>query len=134
MLRRFYPAAWDAVWHERLRGLSRRIGDDSVERMRAALAFAREVALDDRQRITAFTLDLARAVAQADLAFLADVRGARREMEERVRSVGGRSEHALGSGMPAWADETLRLGSSTGLDASTELLPAPARPAASELP
>ena len=127
VLRRFYPAAWDAAWHERLAELSRRIGADSVDRMRAALAFSREVALDDRRRITAFTLELARAVAQADLVFLAEVRGARREVEQRVRAAGGRSERALGRGMPAWAGETLRLGSSTGLDSSTELLPAPAR-------
>jgi hypothetical protein len=126
VLRRFYPAAWDAAWHERLIGLSRRIGKDSVERMRAALAFARETALDDRGRITAFALDLARAVARADLAFLAEIREARREMEERVRTLDGRSERPLGRGMPVWAAETLRLGSSTGLDSSTELLPAPA--------
>jgi methylmalonyl-CoA mutase cobalamin-binding subunit len=127
VLRRFYPSAWDADWHEGLTRLSRRIGEDSVGRMREALAFVRGVALDDRRRITEFTLELARGVAQADLAFLADARAARRAMEARVAAAGGRPRRALGHGMPAWAAETGRLGSSTGLEASTELLPAPSR-------
>jgi len=127
VLRRFYPAGWDPVWHERLLAFSRAVGVDSVERMRRALAFVREVALHHRTSIHAFTLDLVQGVARADLALLATVKGLRREMETRVRAAGGRPTRPLGQGMPAWAAETGRLGNSVGLDASTELLPAPPR-------
>jgi len=127
VLRRFYPSCWDAPWHEQLTQLSRRIGADSVERMREALAFVRDVSLDDRRRIKLFTLDLARRVAQADLAFLAAVRGARAAMQARVFAAGGRPRRPLGRGMPAWAGEAGRLGSSAGLQTSTELLPPPSR-------
>jgi radical SAM family protein len=135
VLRRFYPSQWHESWHASLVGLSRAIGEDSVARMREALGFVRGVALDDRRRIKEFTLELARAVTRADLVLLAEVRRARRAMEERVRSAraaGGRRR--LGAGMPAWAAETSRLGSSAGLDLSTELLPAPARSAPTEEP
>jgi hypothetical protein len=128
VLRRFYPSLWDPGWHASLVELSRAIGADSVARMRAALAFVRGVALDDRARIKAFTLDMTRAIARADLALLAQVRKARRAIEERVLAGGARLERPLGAGMPAWAGESFRLGNSAGRDWSTELLPAPASP------
>ena len=128
VLRRFYPSLWDQDWHASLVGLSRAIGSDSVTRMRDALAFVRDVPLDDRARIKAFTLDMARAVARADLALLAQVRLARRAIEQRVLTAGARVGRRLGEGMPAWAGESWRLGSSAGRDWSTELLPAPATP------
>jgi hypothetical protein len=129
VLRRFYPSLWDKDWHASLLDLSRTIGTDSVARMREALSFVGCVALDDRARIKAFTLEMARAVARADLSLLAQVRRARSAIEQRVRAAGARVGRPLGAGMPAWAGESWRLGSSAGRDSSTELLPAPAAPA-----
>ena len=93
VLRRFYPAAWDAAWHERLTELSRRHRRSTRWSACARRSpSSREVALDDRRRITAFTLELARAVAQRGPRVPGGKCGVlRREMEERVRAAGGRS-------------------------------------------
>jgi hypothetical protein len=90
-----------------------------------SMGFATRVDLGDRAAILDYTVALARGVARADLAFLARARGLRWEMEERARGAGGRPGRSFGKGMPAWAAETGRLGSSVGLEISTELLPAP---------
>jgi radical SAM superfamily enzyme YgiQ (UPF0313 family) len=124
VLRFFYPAAWDPEWHARLRALSREVGRHSVERMRSALAFVRSVDPYDEAAVKAFTLELAREVARADLRFMARIQGVRREMEARIEAHGGpvvrrRKAHA------PWAAETGRLGSSVGLGVSTEVLPQP---------
>jgi anaerobic magnesium-protoporphyrin IX monomethyl ester cyclase len=127
VLRFFHPGAWDPRWHARLIELSRDIGRHSVDRMRAALAFVRATNPYDQSGVKAFTLELAREVARADLSFIGRIRVLRREMEARV----GACTRALASrparsDAPPWAAETGRLGSSTGLELSTELLP-PAR-------
>ena len=50
----------------------------------------------------------------------------RREMERRILGGAGRRlATTYGRGMPPWAAESLRLGSSVGLELSTEALPAP---------
>ena len=50
----------------------------------------------------------------------------RREMERRILGRAGRRlATTYGRGMPPWAAESLRLGSSVGLELSTEALPAP---------
>ncbi len=155
MLRHFYPTAWDAAWHERVRDFSRRVGLDSVSAMRSAFDFVQTVALDDHAGVKAFTLSLSRQVARADLAFVAECKALRREMERRVGIVrqtpdsSGDGDTMEGGRLP-WAAETSRLGaltspsgtvtapsgaltaplgaltSSVGLDLATERLPVPA--------
>lgn len=126
VLRRFFPECWDEAWQERLVDFSRRVGRDSVARMREALAFVRQADLYAHAAVKAFTLDLARRVSRADLAFLTECKQLRREMERRVleRSA-GRLATTYGAGMPPWAAESFRLGHSVGLELSTEVLPAP---------
>src|SRR5262249_27860815 len=89
--------------------------------MREALAFAREVDLGDSAAVNTFTLALARRVARADLAFLGEIKALRRELQRRV----GETRSRFGRGMPPWAAETARLGTSVGREISTEVLPAP---------
>jgi hypothetical protein len=126
VMRFFYPGAWDPGWHARLLELSRDVARHSVGRMRAALAFVRSADPRDEAGVKAFTLDLARDVARADLLFLSRVKAARREMEARVSACGGRlASGGTDSQAPPWAAETGRLGSSIGLELSTELLPQP---------
>ncbi|HET9317177.1 MAG TPA: radical SAM protein, partial [Vicinamibacteria bacterium] len=126
VMRFFYPQAWDPEWQARLRELSEDVARHGVSRMRSALAFARSVETEDHGAVKAFTLELARDVARADLSFIGRVKALRREMEARILACGGR----LGRpdprvAAPPWAAESARLGSSIGLELSTELLPAP---------
>ena len=126
VMRFFHPAAGDPAWHTRLRHLSREIALDSVARMRSALAFVRSADLRDSEAAKAFTLELARDVGRADLGFIGRIKAARREMEARIEAAGGAApRRPEASAMPPWAAETGRLGSSIGLELSTELLPAP---------
>jgi len=125
VMRRFYPRSWDEAWQERVVSFSRAVGEDTVARLREALAFVERVDLADRGTIHAFALTLARGVARADLALLGEVKSLRREMEARVRSAGAAPARPFGRGMPVWAAETARLASSVGLEASNELLPSP---------
>jgi anaerobic magnesium-protoporphyrin IX monomethyl ester cyclase len=126
VVRAFYPEASDPEWHAGLVALSREIGEDSVARMREALAFVHAVDPYDQAAVKAFTLALARGVSRADLAFVARIKAWRREMERRVRSAGGSlvARASAHGGLP-WAAETGRLGSSVGLEVSTEQLPQP---------
>jgi radical SAM superfamily enzyme YgiQ (UPF0313 family) len=129
VMRYFYPAAWDPGWQARLRGLSREVALHSVRQMRSALAFARSTELHDQAAVKGFTLELAREVARADLAFIGRVKALRREMEARIDGCGGPlTKHRAQVAMPPWAAESERLGSSIGLELSTELLPQPHRP------
>ena len=128
VMRFFYPDAWGPRWHAALLALSRDVGEHSVRQMRSGLAFVRSTDPYDHGAIKAFTLELAREVACADLAFIRRIKAMRREMETRVRACGGAlmpkpPRHSA----PPWAAETARLGSSTGLELSTELLPPPVR-------
>jgi len=125
VLKRFHPDGWDDDYGARLEAFSRGVGTDTVKHVREALAFAREVALDDRAAVHGFTLALARKVSQSDLELLGRVKALRREMEERA----GRSNRLTSNVLPArpWAAETARLGTSVGREISTEVLPAPAR-------
>jgi anaerobic magnesium-protoporphyrin IX monomethyl ester cyclase len=128
VMRFFYPEAWDPEWHARLRALSRNVALHSVSRMRTALAFVRSADLDDHGACKAFTLELARDVARADLAFLGRVKAFRREMEARIEACGGAVATSRPTTAPPWAAESARLGSSIGLELSTELLPEPQQP------
>ena len=129
VMRRFYPAAWDAPWHAGLRTLSRDVAVHGLTQMRTALAFVRGADLRDQGGVKAFTLELAREVARADLAFIGRVKAVRREMEARIAACGGPlTGHRTPVGMPPWAAETGRLGSSIGLELSTEQLPEPHLP------
>jgi hypothetical protein len=66
-------------------------------------------------------------VARADLAFVGRVKALRREMEARIEAAGGPLTRREGPApAPPWAAESARLGSSIGLELSTELLPQPA--------
>lgn len=126
VFRHFYSECWDEAWQARLVDFSRRVGLDTVARMREAAAFAAGCDLDDRAGVGAYTLELARGVARADLALLAEVKALRRGMEDRVEAARGhRPVNAGRAPMPVWAAETARLGSSTGRELSAELLPAP---------
>ncbi|HSL72394.1 MAG TPA: hypothetical protein VK864_19255, partial [Longimicrobiales bacterium] len=124
--RHFYPECWDAGWQARLVDFSRRVGRDSVALMRKAHAFATNEDIYDGVRVKAFTLDLARQVARADLAFVTECKALRRELEQRVLSrAGARLRQTYARGLPVWAAESLRLSSSVGRNVSTEVLPAP---------
>jgi anaerobic magnesium-protoporphyrin IX monomethyl ester cyclase len=125
VLRFFYPAAWDPRFNAELVELSRDVGLHSVRLMRAALAFVRATDPRDHGAVKAFALELAREVARADLAFVGRIKAARREMERRVAACGASGRRQAAS-PPPWAAETARLGTSVGLEASTELLPRPA--------
>lgn len=128
MVRHFYPDAWDAAWQARIIDFSRRVGLDSVNAMRAAFAFVQRVALDDHAGVKAFTLELSRRVARADLAFVTECKSLRRELERRVGSSREARSASLEGGRLPWAAETARLGglnSSVGLDIATERLPIP---------
>lgn len=125
VLRHFYPGAWDAELGARLLRLSRAVGEGSVARMREAVSFARGASLSDRRGAQAFLLDLTRRVAREDLSLLGEVKALRRELERRAGLARARGRE-FGEGMPAWAAETGRLGSSVGRGVSTEVLPAPA--------
>jgi radical SAM superfamily enzyme YgiQ (UPF0313 family) len=125
-MRFFYPLAWDAEWQARLVELSRDVAHDTVTRMRSGLAFVRSVDPYDQAGVKGFTLELARQVARADLAFVGRVKALRREMEARIDACGGPiKKRREGGEPPPWAAESARLGSSIGYEASTELLPAP---------
>lgn len=128
VMHRFYPDCWDAEWERRVRDFSRRVGLDSVSTLRDALTFVESGSLYDHEEVKRFTLALARRVARADLALLTECKALRREMERRIASLGAevRASSHEGGRLP-WAAETGRLGSSTGLEISSELLPAPSR-------
>jgi radical SAM superfamily enzyme YgiQ (UPF0313 family) len=127
-MRFFYPGAWDPEWQARLVALSREVGLDSVRRMRTGVAFVRSADPYDQAAAKEFTLELARGVAHADLAYVGRVKAVRREMEARIEACGGPlTRRRPRVEAPPWAAETARLGSSIGFEASTELLPAPLR-------
>lgn len=90
VLRFFHKGAWDPAWHESLVALSRDVGCHSVRQMRSALAFVRSSNLWDHEEVNAFTLELAREVASADLAFVGRFKAFREEMEARAAACGGR--------------------------------------------
>jgi radical SAM superfamily enzyme YgiQ (UPF0313 family) len=139
VMRRFYPDCWDKAWHAGLVDLSRRIGINSVMRMRQAHEFVSSVDLSDNERVKAFTLELARRINRADLGFVQEIKQLRREMELRIGTAetaetAGTAEGAVGAGevegaevaeAPVWAAETVRLSRSVGKELSTEILPAP---------
>jgi radical SAM superfamily enzyme YgiQ (UPF0313 family) len=126
LMRRFYPSAWDEEWHERVVDYSRRVAFDSMDGLRRALSFVRHEDVRDAARVNAFTATLARRVARADLAFVTECKSLRRELEDRIRARAGREFGAVvAADLPPWAAETGRLGSSVGLEVSTELLPRP---------
>jgi radical SAM superfamily enzyme YgiQ (UPF0313 family) len=126
VVRHFFPQCSDPAFHARMTGLSQRIGHDSVARMREAHAFVTTEDVYDSDCVKAFTLELTRRVARADLAFVSECKALRREMEQRVVTrARDRLERTFGQGMPPWAAESFRLGSSVGREVSTEILPAP---------
>jgi len=79
-----YGERRDPNLHDRLVGMSRSIGLDSVENLRRALRFVRNVDPYDHDSVKAFTLELARNVADSDLRFIAEIKAARRYLDERV--------------------------------------------------
>lgn len=126
VLRHFYRAAWDPEWQAELTAFSRCVGEDTVERMRRAVAFIGAGHWQDRSAVKSFALDLAREVAAADLRLLKEAKRIRREMEARILSVASPERlRPAGPSAPPWAAETARLGTSVGLELSTEILPAP---------
>lgn len=126
LMRRFYPAGWDEGWQARLLDYSRRVAMDGMRGLREALAFVRGDDVFDDERVKAFTTALARRVARADLAFVAECRALRRELEGRIRSrAGGVFESVMAMDAAPWAAETRRLASSVGMEVSTEVLPRP---------
>lgn len=128
VMRFFYPRAWDPEWHGSLLELSRDVARHGVGRMRAALAFVRATDPTDMTAVKSFTLELAREVSRADLEFVGRIKARRKEMEARIAAGGGpRARWGTRSSALPWAAESARLGSSVGLEVSTELLPGPFR-------
>jgi len=126
VMRFFYPEAWDPQWQARLLDLSREVGLHSVGQMRRALAFVRSADPRDHRAVKAFTLELAREVARSDLGYIGSIKALRREMEARIEACGGPlTSPGPRPDSPPWAAESARLGSSIGLELSTELLPEP---------
>ncbi len=125
VMRRFYPVCWDPAWQSRLTSLSGRIGRDSVGRMREALDFATKADIYNHRIVHSFTRRLTRELLLADLQFVAEIKGARREMERRVLEGGGPVVSGPARERAPWAAESLRLGASVGRDLSTEILPSP---------
>lgn len=127
VMRRFHPGCWDPEWHRDLQEMSRSIGLNSVALMREALHFAAVADLGARAAVKRFAVDLSRRVARADLRFVQEIKGKRREMERRIRDATGRgiAAPASASSLPVWAAETGRLASSVGSGFATELLPEP---------
>jgi hypothetical protein len=96
--------------------------------MREAVRFVRRTSPREGEAVKNVALELARRVARADLGFVAEIKDRRREMERRVleaRGVDASRSTSLENGRPPWAAESERLGSSVGLELSTEILPAP---------
>lgn len=128
VVRRFHPGAVDTSWQRRMVDFSRRVAADSVARMREAVAFVARADVHDSALVKAFTLDLARGVARADLGLVRECKALRRELEARVLDVrAGGASTSWNRGAPPWAAESRRLGDSTGSQLSTEALPAPRR-------
>ena len=126
VMRHFFPECSDPAWQARLVDFSRRVGRHSVALMREAHAFVSAADIYDQASVKAFAVDLARRVARADVGFVTECKALRREMERRILGRAGRRlATTYGRGMPPWAAESLRLGSSVGLELSTEALPAP---------
>jgi hypothetical protein len=128
VLRRFHPAAWDAGLRARMLDTTRVIGLDTVEKLRRALGWARRCDPADRAGAEAFTLELARDVANADLRFTVETNALRRELEARTRHATGAHRHAsFGRGVPVRAAEPERLGTTVGCEIASETLPASSR-------
>jgi radical SAM superfamily enzyme YgiQ (UPF0313 family) len=126
LMRRFYPEAWDAEWQARVVDFSRRVAFDSMSGLRDAHAFVRTDDVFDASRVNGFTAALSRRIARSDLAFVGECRTLRRELEHRIRTLAGFDAGADRVPVTApWAAETARLGSSVGLEVSTEVLPRP---------
>ena len=127
VMRFFHPAAWDGGWHAQLRQLSRDVATDSVagcgprshscaRRTSATPTRSRPSRSTSRGRSPAPTSPSSRGSRGCAARW-------RRASRPRAVPYGGGSR----ARSPPWAAETGRLGSSIGLELSTELLPAPAR-------
>ncbi len=81
VLNHFYTRSSDPERDAELVGLSRTIGQDSVEKLRRALWFVRHTDPHDADSVKDFTLELAQGVADSDLAFVSEIRAFRREIE-----------------------------------------------------
>lgn len=121
VFRRFFPKVWRRSMHAEAVSLSREVGSDSVVHMRRALEFCRTQDPYDTHRVNRFAVDLARAVASANLQFIERMQAMRRRIETQL---GAQAKES--AGWPVWAAETRRLASSSGRELSAELLPAPA--------
>lgn len=127
---RFFPGSRTADWHDRVVDFSRRVGRDTAAHMRRAHEFVATADIRDHAAVKAFTLDLARRIAGADLDFVRECKALRRELERRLQPYVGAAAPCLAQRREApWAAETGRLRSSTGSMLSTEILPAPGAPA-----
>jgi hypothetical protein len=120
VVKRFYPEVWQDAWRDEAVALSQRVGADSVDHMRRALAFVRDSDPYDDVSVRTFALELARSVARSDLKLVAEIKMMRRRLEAALRS-----RYDDGKSWPVWAAETRRLAGSTGRELSTELLPSP---------
>jgi len=117
VMRRFYPDAWDPVWHETLIDLTRRVGLDSVRGLERSLAFVSAEDVRDGDTVKRFTMALCREVARADLEFVTECKAFRGEIVRRIRSV---------ADWPVLSRDTApALASSVGMGVSTEILPVP---------
>lgn len=128
VVHRFYPDCLEPDWRARLADFSARVGRDTVAAMRDAHTFAATADIRDSRRVKDFTLELARRIARADLGFVAECRRLRQQLEHNVMTrTGTRIGRARTAGPAPWTAESFRLGSSVGLELSSEALPAPDR-------
>jgi anaerobic magnesium-protoporphyrin IX monomethyl ester cyclase len=84
VLRHHYRERRDPNLNDKLIGLSRATGRDSVENFRRALSFVRQVDPYDHDSVKGFTLELARSVADSDLRFIAEIKAVRGDLIERM--------------------------------------------------
>lgn len=128
VVHRFYPGCIEPGWLDRVADFSTRVGRDTVAVMRAAHAFAANADVRDSRLVKDFTIELARRIARADLDFVAECRTLRQQLEHNVMTrTGNHIGRARSTGKEPWAGESFRLGSSVGLELSSEALPAPRR-------
>lgn len=111
LLRWFYPRGFDQAWQRELVAFTTEIGLDSVRRLRAFHAFVRGADVRDDAGAKAFTLEQARALARADLAFIARAQTLLRELEARAVRGGAPVARPADDPTPPWAAETARIGS-----------------------
>ncbi len=101
VFRRFYPkvARADDLMPAKLRKLSSDIAKDSVHHMRKILRFVEEEDIKNDSHVREYTIAMAQRLASRDLAFVAVIKGLKREMERLTQAANNRIVY-FDSGVP----------------------------------